>query len=329
MRQDLREMILMNNKILGISAILLLTFVSLSTFIPFSLAAGEGQWITGYRIEDANGRLLVEFDAATGVNRTLSPVIPGSEVKITFSVNIFASGANSLKLTTGLAKSTNHPSGYWELLSEDYDMGSSYNPAAASTTFKWTVGTFNMILYGIVPSTQTGTARTINAVTLSSGDGGTIIDHISVQVTSSDLANFNTLYNEQEQKLQSLKNNGISQGYIQLYTNVLQASRNIANEGNVAGAMELLRGLNVPNEPVSSTMEALFLPIVGATAAIAVIFVVLFMRNRGKLSYFQLVVEDQIKDLEGLTLMASKIDKPMSASLDSVKDRLKRLVGGT
>jgi hypothetical protein len=56
-------------------------------------------------------------------------------------------------------------------------------------------------------------------------------------------------------------------------------------------------------------MEALFLPIVGATAAIAVIFVVLFMRNRGKLSYFQLVVEDQIKDLEGLTLRASKIDR--------------------
>ena len=320
----------MNNKILGISAILLLTFVSLTTFIPFSQAAGEGQWITAYKIEDENGQLLVEFDVATGVNRTLSPVIPGSEVKITFSVNVFASGANSLKLTTGLAKSTSHPSGYWELLTEDYEMGSSYNPASASTTFKWTIGTFNMVLYGKVPSTQTGTAKTISAVTLSSGDGGgSAIDQISVQVTSSDLENFNTLYNEQEQKLQTLKSNGVAQGYIQLYTNVLDASRIIANAGNVDGAMELLRGLNVPNEPVSSTMEALFLPIVGVTAAIAVIFVVLFMRNRGKLSYFQIVVEDQIKDLEGLTLRASKIDKPMSASLDSVKDRLKRLVGGT
>jgi len=71
----------------------------------------------------------------------------------------------------------------------------------------------------------------------------------------------------------------------------------------------------------------LFIPIIGVTAAVAVIFVVLFFRARGKVSYFQLVVEDQIKDLEGLTLRAAKIDRAMSASLDSVKDRLKRLVG--
>jgi hypothetical protein len=48
---------------------------------------------------------------------------------------------------------------------------------------------------------------------------------------------------------------------------------------------------------------------------------------RGKASYFQLVVEDQIKDLEGLTLRISKIDRASSSSLESVKDRLKRLVG--
>ena len=67
--------------------------------------------------------------------------------------------------------------------------------------------------------------------------------------------------------------------------------------------------------------------LVGVLAAVAVIFVVLFLRVRGKVSYFQLVVEDQIKDLEGLTLRASKIDRTMSSSLESVKDRLKRLVG--
>jgi hypothetical protein len=74
-------------------------------------------------------------------------------------------------------------------------------------------------------------------------------------------------------------------------------------------------------------MESLFIPIVGVLAAVAVIFVVLFLRVRGKVSYVQLVVEDQIKDLEGLTLRASKIDRAMASSLESVKDRLKRLVG--
>jgi hypothetical protein len=71
----------------------------------------------------------------------------------------------------------------------------------------------------------------------------------------------------------------------------------------------------------------LYIPAIAVLAVLAVLFVVLFLRVRGKVSYFQLVVEDQIKDLEGLTLRASKIDRAMSSNLESVKDRLKRLVG--
>jgi hypothetical protein len=78
---------------------------------------------------------------------------------------------------------------------------------------------------------------------------------------------------------------------------------------------------------MSSTMQSLFIPIIGVLAVVAVVFVIMFLRVRGKVSYFQLVVEDQIKDLEGLTLRASKIDRTMSSNLESVKDRLKRLVG--
>ena len=70
----------------------------------------------------------------------------------------------------------------------------------------------------------------------------------------------------------------------------------------------------------------LFYPLVGVTAAIRNISSSI-LRIRGKVSYMQLVVEDQVKDLEGLTLRASKIDRAMSANLDSVKDRLKHLVG--
>jgi hypothetical protein len=71
----------------------------------------------------------------------------------------------------------------------------------------------------------------------------------------------------------------------------------------------------------------LYIPLIAVLAVLAVLFVVLFLRVRGKVSYFQLVVEDQIKDLEGLTLRASKIDRAMSSNLESVKERLKRLVG--
>ena len=291
-------------------------------------AVGEGQWITAYKIEDATtGEPLVEYNAATNINQTYSPMIPGAEVKVTFTVNVLTPGSGNQKLTSGLTKSSTHANGYWELISQDYTLGSAYNPNSQSTEFNWVVGTFTIALYGKVPNSATNTAKLIHVVSLTSASGGDAIDQINVFATTANLAAFNVLYAQQAAKLKSLISDGVAQGYIDIYTNVLNASKTIANTGDVNDAMALLNGLNVSNAPVSSTMEMLFLPIAGVLAAVAVIFVVMFLRVRGKVSYFQLVVEDQIKDLEGLTLRASKIDRTMSASLDSVKDRLKRLVG--
>ncbi|MGE5187802.1 MAG: hypothetical protein ACM3JE_02120 [Betaproteobacteria bacterium] len=318
----------MKNKILATSVIVLLITICLTSSFPFTHAVGEGQWITAYTIEDANGEVLAEFNAATGVNRTLSSVLPGTEIKVTFTVNVFASGADTLKLTTGLGKSTSHPSGYWELLSDDYDMGTSFNPASASTSFKWTIGTFDIALYGKVPSTGTSAAKTVSIVTLSSGTATTPIDQITVRATSSGMANFNTLYANHQDALDNMVANGVDPYSIQTYENMLDVAAEIAESGDPESAVAILNGLDQAGAPPSAGMQAIFLPLIVVMAVLAVIFVVLFMRIRGKLSYFQLVVEDQVKDLEGLTLRASKIDRAMSASLDSVKDRLKRLVGG-
>jgi hypothetical protein len=330
MYQALKKMggFTMKNKILALSLLLILTTMMIISISPPVKAVGEGQWITTYQIEDAtSGQILVQYDPVTNTTNVLSPVLPGADIKVTFTINVFTSGADTLKLSTNLQKSTSYSAGYWELLTTSYDMGSTYNPAAQSTTFKWTVGTFDMVLYGKVPATSSNVAKPISVVILASGAGGAPIDQIIVQATSAGLANFNVLYAQQEAKLKSLKSSGVAQGYLDIFTNVLNASKTIANAGDVTDAMVLLNGLNNSNAPVSSATEALFIPVIGVLAAVAVIFVVLFMRVRGKVSYFQLVVEDQIKDLEGLTLRISKIDRASSSSLESVKDRLKRLVG--
>jgi hypothetical protein len=294
---------------------------------PTVKAVGTGSWITTYKIEDSTGQLLVQYDPTTNTTNILAPVLPGTDVKVTFTVNVIVPGSDTLKLTTNLQKSTSNPSGYWSLQTSTYDMGSTYNPAAQSTTFKWTVGTFDMVLYGKIPNSASNVAQTVNVVILSAGAGGSPLDQITVQATSANLANFNVLYAQQETKLKGLISSGVAQGYIDIFTNVLNASRTIANAGDVNDATTLLNSLNASNAPVTSATETLFIPIMVVLAVVAVIFAVLFLRIRGKVSYFQLVVEDQIKDLEGLTLRASKIDRSMSSSLESVKDRLKRLVG--
>ena len=318
----------MKNKILALSLLILLTTVMIISISPPVKAVGEGQWITTYQIEDSTGQILVQYDPVSNTTNILAPVLPGTEVKVTFTVNVIAPGADLLKLTTNLQKSITHANSFWELSPDStYVMGDTYNPAASQTTFKWTVGTFDMTLYGKIPNSASKVAQTINVVGLYSGAGGAALDQIIVQSTSADLANFNVLYSQQQEKLNSLISQGVAQGYIEIFTNVLNASRTIADSGDVPNAIALLNGLNVSNEPVSSATESLFIPVIGVLAAVAVIFVVLFLRIRGKVSYYQLVVEDQIKDLEGLTLRAAKIDRTMSASLESVKDRLKRLVG--
>lgn len=316
----------MKNKILALSLLIILVTMMIMSFSP-AKAVGEGQWITTYKIEDSAGQLLVQYDPTTNTTNTLAPVLPGADIKVTFTINIVALGSDTLRLSTSLQKSTSHPSDYWDLQTSTYDMGSTYNPATQSTTFKWTSGTFNMVLYGTVPNSATTVAQTVNVVSLYGGSGGAALDQIAVQATSAGLANFNVLYSQQETKLKGLISSGVAQGYIDIFTNVLNASRSIANAGDVSDATALLNSLNASNAPVSSATEMLFIPVIAVLAVVAVIFVVLFLRVRGKVSYFQLVVEDQIKDLEGLTLRASKIDRAMSSNLESIKDRLKRLVG--
>ncbi len=289
-------------------------------------AVGEGQWITSYTIIDNNSQqVLAQYDSSTGLNQTFSPIVPGSDIKVTFTVNVFTAGSGNLKLQTSMQKLLSDR--YWELETQNYTLGNDFNPNANPAQFGWTVGTFSMSVYGKIPTTTSQTGAPLNLVSLYGPTGGVAIDQISVTATTALMTQFQTLYDQKEAHLQSLQSSGVAQGYIDIYTNVLNASKAIANTGEVSNAIDLLNGLTTTNEPMSSTAQMIYIPLVIVLAAIAALFVVFFLRIRGKVSYFQLVVEDQIKDLEGLTLRASKIDRSMSSNLESIKDRLKRLVG--
>jgi hypothetical protein len=317
----------LRNKILVSTLVLLLISVFLVS-IPVSIvqAVGEGQWITSYTIIDNNsGQVLVQYDSSTGLNQTLSPVVPGSDVKVTFTINVFTAGSGNLKLQTGMGKLLSDR--YWELVTQDYSLGSDFNPNANPAQFTWALGTFTMAVYGKIPTTTSQSGAPVNVVSLFGPTGGVAIDQISIVATTALMTQFNSLYSQKAAHLQSLKSSGVDQGYIDIYSNVLNASQAEANGGYVSNAIALLNGLNTANEPISSAMTFVYIPLIVVLAVISALFAVLFLRVRGKVSYFQLVVEDQIKDLEGLTLRASKIDRSMSSNLESVKDRLKRIVG--
>jgi len=313
----------LKTKLFAVSLLLILSATAAMAIMP-TRAQGEGYWITSYTITSTETQqVLMEVDFATGKNTSI-PIVGGTEVTVTFTVNVFTTGSGNLKLATNMQHSKIKLDRYWELVSTDYALGSDFNPNSASTEFNWVKGTFTMICYGKTNVVTKPTALLLVGLYSSTGDP---LDSIKPIITTAGADQFQTLYNQKEDRLQSLIDAGVAEGYVTLYSNVLNQSKNLVNKGYVNDAINLLNSLPNSGEPMGSALEFIMLPGIAIAAIVAVVFAVMFLRARGKNSYVQLVIEDQIKDLEGLTLRASKIDRTIASNLDGVKDRLKRLVG--
>ena len=220
----------MNKKILALTLVVLLTtiYISSVSISPIKAQGTASGWIISYDIYDYNSNQhLAQYNAAQGINQSFAPIVPGAEVKVTFTINVFTAGSGDLKLSTSLQ---NPPQGqYWTLASgSTYTLGSDFNPNSQQASFNWVVGTFTMTVAGTVPtSSQTGAP--VNLVTLYGPTGGTPLDSITVSATSAAMTQFLTLYNQKAAHLKSLESSGVAQGYVEMYKNVLNESTVEAN----------------------------------------------------------------------------------------------------
>ena len=306
-------------------------------------AQGNGQWITSYTITDLQtGQLLEQRNFQTNVNVNAAPVLAGTDLSVTFTIQVTTSNPSTdLTLSTNLGHSS-HEGTFWALQGSYAGLnGATYNPNEQTVAFSQEVGTLTMTCYGTVPSgitqTQAGPitldkATPFQLVVLADPSGNTL-DQVQASVVDSTIAKFDTLLSQAKAEAQTLTNNGVDPAFVTLYQSVITSASDQANEGFVDNAIAILNQLASTQSSVSpvssrtSIESILFFPAVIALAVIVVIVGFLFMRAREKVNYDKLAIEDQIKDLEGLTLRAQKIDKNISASLESVKERLKSLVG--
>jgi hypothetical protein len=290
-------------------------------------AVEDGEWITQYRIEDLNsGQLLLDVNFETGTNTTYAGIFGGANLKVTFTISIRQASSVMLKLTTRMQPSS-LVDRYWELVSQNYTLPDNYNPAENTVLFTPQIGKLVMSCYGKI-ATGTGSTKPTPFLLVQLTDlTGNTLDQIKPSVISAEMDEYRVLLEQKEEKLADLIASGVAAGYIKLYENVLNQSKLEAAQGYADNAVALLNALPTSNEPVTSNWEILFFPAVGILAAIVIVLLLVFMRTRGKLSYITLIIEDQIKDLEGLTLRTSKIDRTISSNLDSVKERLKNIVG--
>jgi hypothetical protein len=185
-----------------------------------------------------------------GKNFSFAPIIGGAEITVTFTVNVFTTGSGNLKLTTAMQHSTVKLDRYWELVSDDYLLGSDFNPNAASTNFNWVKGNFTMKCYGKTNVITRPTQLTLVQLSSSTGD---ILDNIRPIIVTAGVDQWQNLYIAQKEgKLQNLIDAGVASGYTQIYQNVLNQSTNLVNKGYVNEAIALLNSLPTSGEPMGS-----------------------------------------------------------------------------
>ena len=332
----------MKRKILAILIISLFVLFAVLSMSNVS-AQSTGQWITSYTITDLKtGQILRQVDFTTGQDTSNAPILAGAELNVTIVVTVSTTSPNTiLSLRTSLGHASAQDT-YWELQSRTYSgiSSSTYNPNSNTITFTQTTGTLVISCYGAIPAGQTQT--TANGITLNkksdlqviklTDPAGNQLDRIGVTVVDSKITQFNALLTTAQANVQTMNDSGVDPAYISLYQSVINNANNQASQGLVDNAISLLSQISTASssKPISvgTPIEAtLFLPAVAALAVIVVLVLFLFVKVRGKVNYDKLVIEDQIKDLEGLTLRAAKVDKNLTVSLESVKDRLKSLVG--
>ncbi|MDX1814206.1 MAG: hypothetical protein R3319_05390, partial [Candidatus Bathyarchaeia archaeon] len=113
----------MKTKVIAICLLVLLTVVSFGTIMTTKAAVGEGEWITSYTVEDPNtGELMLEVNFDTNENTTYAPIFAGSELAVTFTVDVSSSSPSTiLKLTTSMLHSEIEDV-YWKLVTQDYEL---------------------------------------------------------------------------------------------------------------------------------------------------------------------------------------------------------------
>ncbi len=329
----------MKRKLLAILAINLFVLLTLLSTGSAS-AQGAGQWITNYTITDLRtGQILLQSGGPPNAT-----ILAGSDLNVTFTIQVVTSSpSTTLRLTTYMGHSAIQGT-YWELHTKDFPglNATAYNPNQQSVSFSQITGTLSMSCYGTIDSgitlTPLGSGITLDKKTDSQlvwlGDpSDNQLDQVRVNVIDAKIDTFNGLYSAAQTKLNNMMNSGVDPAYTTLYQTMLEYAYNQASQGfvdNGITAVNQLAAAQGSTNPITTGTpieSTLFIPVVAALAVIVVLVIFLFMRARGKVGYSKMVIEDQVKDLEGLTLRVAKVDKNLTVSLESVKERLQSLIG--
>ncbi len=298
--------------------------------------AQEDTWFISYKVEElTTNQLVLSWDSETGQTLQNAPLFAGAEYNVSFTLDISLTVPEAvLEMTLNLL----HADGidrFWEVQPENQGLFQDYDPNAQIVRFSHVKGQYTISAFGRVPSdlttTNLGSGFVIHEpvdltfIRLIGPDEG-LLDRITLNVIDSDIDGYRFILNHKQSELQDYTATQVDPAYIQLYENFVSFAEAQADLGFIDNAVEILEALEVeipPTKTGPSLQEQYFLPVIGGLGGLMIIFAILFIRTQGRLGFIKMTLEDQIREMEGLQMRASRVDRSLGSRIQEINERLK------
>jgi len=307
--------------------------------VPVPAEGQEERWLVSYSVVDMTTRQLVlERDYETGRTISNAPMFAGAEYNITVTLDV---GLSAPHANLSLWVNLNHADSidrYWEIHTVSLNLTDDYNPNLPRFHFWQVEGRYVLSTFGRVPNdlTQVDLGNVVlhfpvDHVTLQlRGPTGFLLDEVVLTIIDSEIDSYNFFLGEREADLQEYEEIGVDPAFTDVFESYISLARSQAERGFIETAKTILEPLEIQIPPIQtgpSMADTYFLPAVGGLGLLVVLLGVLFFKARGRIAFTSMVIEDQIRELEGLTMRAARTDKSLGQRLQEINERLKDLEG--
>lgn len=299
----------------------------------------EERWLVSYSVVDMTTKQLIfEHDYETGRTISNAPMFAGAEYNITVTLDV---GLSAPYANLSLWVNLNHADSidrYWEIHTVSLNLTDDYNPNIPTFNFWQVEGRYVISTFGRVSSDLTivdlGNVVLhfpINHVTLQlRGPDDSLLDEVVLTIIDSEIDSYNFFLGEREADLLEYQEVGVDPAFTDVFENYISLAKSQADRGFIQTAKTILEPLEIEIPPIETgptLADQYFLPAVGGLGLLVVLLGVLFFKARGRIAFTSMVVEDQIRELEGLTMRAARTDKNLGERLQEINERLKDMEG--
>jgi hypothetical protein len=283
--------------------------------------AQSTNWSTVSSVKDITGNVTLSSG---------EPLLAGHTYNVTVNVAVPFTASSQFQVALNIFMNQSG-SQFWYVLTPHYGgyNSSSFTGGQRIVSFSQVSGQLVLATVFTVPQTLTIITSqgitfhylqqnfTLVTVAVGSSRVGTVQMNVSDQAIQTYLTDYS-------QKSTLISSGQIDSAYSQIVNSELAQAQSLYNAGLVEQATSLLVTIDpaaFPAPPNSSFVNYLLIGVVVA-AVLAVVFLVLLLRSRGRSGFYDSIASEVQKELAALEVTAAQYDKALADRLKRLRERL-------